>query len=193
MKVKNVWTVERFGDIQKLARAQSRIGKVSTSERPFHQPTERHDLSAEERKLFKDTHTTMLFHGTRSVNVRGILEKALMLPRQLVGVTITGAMFGPGLYFADDWKKSAGYTSLSGGYYSSGSGGIKGRGAFMFVADVCLGVPHVAPHSHGYTKPPSGTHCVFGKAGHSSVQNNEWIVFEADQNRLRYLVEFEAA
>lgn len=191
MKIKNVWTVEREGDVQKLARAQNRVGKVSSKERPFHQPSERYDLSKDEQKLFKDSHTTMLFHGTRSVNVRGILEKALMLPRQLVGVTITGAMFGPGLYFADDWKKSAGYTSLRGGYYSSGGGGIANRGAFMFVADVVLGLPFVAPHSHGYTSPPSGHHCVFGKAGHSSVQNNEWIVFQADQNRLRYLVEFD--
>jgi predicted DNA-binding WGR domain protein len=197
MKVKNVWLVDREGDGQRLAGAQQRIGKVVAKERPFHQPSARHDLDATQAKIFADTHTTMLIHGTRSVNVRGILDKALMLPKQLVGVTITGAMFGPGLYFADDWKKSAGYTSLSGGYYSSGSGGIKGRGAFMFVADVALGLPYLAPSSGGYTSPPKQdgktAHCVFGKAGHSGVQNNEWIVFNTDQNRLRYLVEFDVA
>jgi hypothetical protein len=197
MKIKNIWSIEREGDVARLGRAQQRIGKISSNERPYHQPSNRPDLSADDAKLFKDSHTTMLFHGTRSVNVRGILDKALMLPKQLVGVTITGAMFGPGLYFADDWKKSAGYTSLSGGYYSSGSGGVKGRGAFMFVADVALGLPFVAPYSNGYTSPPKengkDTHCVFGKAGHSGVQNNEWIVFQTDQNRLRYLVEFDVA
>jgi len=195
MKIKNVWSVEREGDVARLAGAQQRIGKVTSTERPYHQPSDRHDLTPDFQKLFRDSHTTMLFHGTRSVNVRGILDKALMLPKQLVGVTITGAMFGPGLYFADDWKKSAGYTSLSGGYYSSGSGAVKNRGAFMFVADVALGLPYVAPSSGGYTSPPKHggktTHCVFGKAGHSGVQNNEWIIFDTDQNRLSYLVEFD--
>lgn len=193
MIVKNVWSVERDGDPTKLAKAQVKIGVVNAKERPFHQPSERFDISADEQKRFKESHTALLIHGTRSVNVRGILDKALMLPKQLVGVTITGAMFGPGLYFADDWKKSAGYTSLSGGYYSSGAGGVKGRGAFMFLADVVLGQPYVAPGPRGYTTPPDNCHCVFGKAGHSQVQNNEWIVFNSDQNRLRYLVEFEAA
>ena len=193
MKVKNVWSVERQGDVAKLASAQKRIGKVNAVERPFHQPSSRPDLSAEESQQFKDSHTTLLIHGTRSVNVRGILDKALMMPRQLVGVAITGAMFGPGIYFADDWKKSAGYTSLSGGYYSSGSGGVAKRGAFMFLADVVVGKAYVAPGSKGYTGPPDGHHCVFGKAGHSSVQNNEWIIFNSDQNRLRYLVEFDVA
>lgn len=193
MKIRNVWSVERTGDVAKLNRAQTQIGSVIPKEKPFHQPSSRPDLTAAEAKLFKDSHTTLLIHGTRSVNVRGILDKALMLPKQLVGVTITGAMFGPGLYFADDWKKSAGYTSLSGGYYSSGSGGIKGRGAFMFLADVALGQPYLAPHSKGYTSCPSGTSCIFGKADHSGVANNEWIIFNTAQHRLRYLVEFEAA
>jgi hypothetical protein len=100
-------------------------------------------------------------------------------------------MFGGGLYWADDWKKSANYTSLSGGIYSSGSGGISGRGAFMFAGDVACGCPYVAPYAQGYTCPPSGHHCIFGKAGHSGVQNNEWIVFKTTQCHLRYLVEFD--
>ncbi len=127
------------------------------------------------------------------MNVRGILREALRLPKQLVGVVITGAMFGPGLYFADDWKKSAGYTSLMNSYWSHGSGAIASRGAFMFAADVVLGQPFVAPQAHGYTGPPQGHHSIFGKAGHSGVQNNEFIVFDSKQHRLRYLAEFIAA
>ena len=191
MVVKNVWSVERDGDVKKLLNAQQKIGKVRATERPFHQPSDRPDLTPEDNKLFTDSHTALLIHGTRSVNVRGILDKALMMPKQLVGVTITGAMFGQGIYFADDWKKSAGYTSLHGGYWSSGSGGIKNRGAFMFLADVILGQPYLAPSARGYTGPPAGHHCIFGKANHSGVANNEWIIFKSEQNRLRYLVEFD--
>jgi hypothetical protein len=65
----------------------------------------------------------------------------LRLPKQLVGVAINGAAFGPGIYWADDWRKSAGYCSLGGSYWVRGSGGIQNRGAFMFTADVVLGMP----------------------------------------------------
>lgn len=203
MKIKNLWKVDRFGDEEKVRRSQDKIvtelGKSKLKERPLFQPSERYDVvDTKERELFARTNTALLFHGTRSVNVKGILEKSLLLPKQLVGVQITGAMFGPGLYFADDWKKSAGYTSLRGSIWSSGSGAVAGRSAFMFAADVVLGQPHVAPGPHGYTSPPNGHHCIFGmgrnhgKSQYSGVENNEWIVFQSPQQCLRYLAEFEA-
>lgn len=154
------------------------------------QAEDRPDLSNSEARRYTDTNTRLLFHGTRSVNVSGILRESLRLPKQLVGVVITGAMFGPGIYFADDWKKSAGYTSLAGSYWSGGAGGVKGRDAFMFAVDVVLGEPFVAPHAHGYTSPPKGHHSIFGKAGTSGVENNEFIIFQREQHLLRYLIEF---
>ena len=194
MTVKNVWKVARHGDEKRLFDCQDDFAKTSfrIGERPLHQPDNRPDLVPARQDAYAKTNTSFLFHGTRSVNVGGILRKSLLLPAQLVGVVITGAMFGPGLYFADDWMKSAGYTSLQSSYWSRGSGAVSGRGAFMFVCDVVCGSPYVAPSSHGYTAPPKGHHCVFGKAGHSGVQNNEWIVFQARQHMLRYLVEFTA-
>jgi hypothetical protein len=192
MKIKNLWRVERHADKGKIPSSQEEIlaEKLKIDERPLHQPDKRVDLKSAELKRYLATNTALLFHGTRSVNVSGILREALRLPKQLVGVVITGAMFGPGLYFADDWKKSAGYTSLHSSYWAGGSGAVKGREAFMFAADVVLGKPYVAPHASGYTGPPKGHHSVFGKAGHSGVQNNEFIVFKANQNQLRYLIEF---
>jgi hypothetical protein len=141
---------------------------------------------------YVQSNTGLLFHGTRSVNVSGILRENFRLPKQLVGVVITGAMFGGGAYMADDWKKSAGYCSLNSSYWARGSGGVRGRDAFMFACDIVLGQPFVAPGPRGYTGPPSGHHCVFGKAGHSGVQNNEWIVFDIAQISMRYLFEFAA-
>ena len=192
MEIKNLWRVERHDDKGKLPPVQEEIlaEKPKIAERPLHQPARRADLTAAEQKRYDATNTAMLFHGTRSVNVTGILREALRLPKQLVGVVITGAMFGPGLYFADDWKKSAGYTSLSQSVWSGGGGGVKGRHAFMFTADVVLGNPHVAKGPSGFTAPPKGHHSVYGKADHSGVQNNEFIVFDARQNQLRYLIEF---
>ncbi len=195
MTIRNLWQVARNADEGLLPATQEEVlaGKPKVEERPLFQPEKRVDTKGAEAKRFRASNTALLFHGTRSVNVRGILRKALRLPKQLVGVVITGAMFGPGLYFADDWKKSAGYTSLTNSYWSGGSGAIAGRGAFMFAADVVLGQPFVAPQAHGYTAPPGGHHSIFGKAGHSGVQNNEFIVFASRQHRLRYLAEFTTA
>lgn len=195
MKIKNMWKVERTGDQAKITNAQDGIlsEKVSIKERAPFQPKERNDLEDNDLiKRYHNTNTALLFHGTRTVNVTGILREGLRLPKQLVGVVITGAMFGPGCYFADDWRKSAGYTSMSGGYYSAGDGGVRGRDAFMFACDVALGNPWVAPGCGGYTSAPKGHHCVYGKAGKSGVMNNEWIIYDGKQNRLRYLAEFAA-
>jgi hypothetical protein len=194
MRIKNVWMVERLDEPTRVTKTIESVCKEtwSTNERPLHQPDRRPDLERQDAKVYSRANTHLLLHGTRSVNCSGILREGFRLPNQLKGVVITGAMFGPGIYFADDWKKSAGYTSLSGSYWSSGSGGIHGRDAFMFVCDVVLGCPHVANGAYGYNTPPKGHHSIFGKMGVSGVQNNEFIVFSTSQYRMRYLVEFSA-
>ena len=128
----------------------------------------------------------------QTVNVPGILRENLRLPKTLVGVVITGAMFGGGLYWADDWRKSAGYTSVYNRWGGYSSGAVAGRHAFMFVADVAIDNPFIAPGPKGYTEPPKGHHCIFGKADVSQVMNNEFITFDRAQHSLRYLVEFSA-
>jgi len=193
MKICNMWALRQLDLIPKFERTVERIGRefTSTRDKPIKQPRKREDVSPSLAKIYAKANVSLLFHGTRSVNVPGILRTGLRLPRELVGVAITGAMFGPGIYWADDWKKSHGYTSARGTYWSSGTGGVKGRHAFMFVANVALGKPHVASGYGGNTKPPRGHHCIAGLANKSGVRNNEWVVFDATQNCLGYLVEYE--
>lgn len=194
MKILNMWKVNRHGDDDSFKRRQELIrdqmkGKKWNQERPLHQDRERLDLTPEQRDLWWDTNTALTFHGTRSVNVSGILRTHFRVPKDLVGVTITGAMFGAfGTYLADDWRKSDGYTSRSGAYWSSG-GAVKGREAFMFACDGIMGMPHLAKGPRGYTSPPDGCHCVFGKGDHSGVANNEWVVVP-NQIVQRYLIEY---
>lgn len=193
MEIVNAWEVERRGAGHILAGGQKRILKSTfkVKDKPRHQPKTRVDLSRDERSHFKKTNTACLFHGTRSVNVNAILREALRMPETLVAVPITGAKFGPGIYFSDDWKKAADYTNAKGSMEVGNKGVIKGRHAFMFVADVVLGRPYVAPDVQGFSRPPRGHHSVFAKADHSGVVDNEFVVYETDQNRLRYLLEFK--
>jgi hypothetical protein len=198
MKIANMWEVSRHGDENKITKAQDEVlkglGKKQPKERPLFQPSKRLDVAKAEQDRFHQSNTAMLFHGTRSVNVSGILRESLKLPRQLVGVAINGAMYGPGLYFADDWGKSAGYTSIHGSAWSRGAGGVSRRKAFMFACDVVLGEPSIAGGSRGYTSAPRGYHSVFAQGAGSGgryLRHNEFIVYQAHQQRLRYLAEFE--
>jgi len=196
MRIKNLWKLMRHGDADRFLRVQSTIERSMpqkwNNERPMFQVRERLDYLSSD-KVYYASNTALVFHGTRTVNLVGIMREHFRVPKQLVGVVITGAMFGAfGMYGADDWKKSDGYTSRSGSYWSGGSGGIKGRGGFMFACDGIMGSPYLAPGPQGFTAPPAGHHSVFGKAGHSQVQNNEWVVVP-NQVILRYLCEYEVA
>lgn len=189
IKIHNLWRIEK--DNLKFLRNKQREVIKTSNEEPLHQPS-RIDLDKEEQSCYNKSGTYLLFHGTRSVNVSGILRESLKLPAQLRGVTTNGAMFGSGLYFADDWKKSAGYTSIENSYWSKGSGRVNKRHSFMFLTDVVIGNPYVPPYSGDYrSKIDYKTyHSVYGKNGKSGVANNEFIVFDAHQHYLRYLVEF---
>jgi predicted DNA-binding WGR domain protein len=196
LKIHHIWKVDRHGELAGLKKRQQEILKEMpvkwNEERPLHQDKKRFDLNTEERKEYWNSNTALLFHGTRSCNTASIITTGFRFPKELTGVAIAGAMFtggGGGIYQADDHKKSAGYTSLSNSIWSSGGGAVKGRHAFMFACDIICGVPHVAPGPHPYVAYPRGTHCIFGKAGHSQVQNNEWIILHKPQQALRYLAE----
>lgn len=128
----------------------------------------------------------LLFHGTRSANMPGILSSHLKLPTQLKGVHITGAMFGPGIYFADNSTKSSQYSC-------SRFGGTPNRydTAFMFVSEVALGEIYEIENSHYFLNPPKGYDSVKGVAGRSLL-HNEYIVYKENQHELKYIIEFEA-
>jgi len=196
MKVLHVWKVDHPKAEDKFAEMVRSI-KVKSKERPSFQPPERYDIDLAKHKLYQQSNTCWLFHASRSVNIAGILKSRLRLPKELVGVTITGSLLGEGAYSACDWKKSAQYSSHPNALYTrSNPGRISGRTAFIFVADVILGDMHVAPQAYGFTSPPSGYHSVMGKAGFThgnrgQLINDEFVVYNEYQIQLRYLVEFD--
>lgn len=125
-----------------------------------------------------------LFHGSRNAHLLGILSSYLKIPSSLgSGVNKVGAMFGDGIYFADNSTKSANYSYASFGGQRNGS-----QRAFLFIAEVALGNVHKVSSAHYFRTAPAGYHSVMGVRG-SSLQNNEFIVYNPSQVRLKYLVE----
>jgi len=142
-------------------------------------------LGKEEKQFRNDLDNVWeLWHGTRVVNLLSILKSGLLMPRSTPGQT-TGAMFSDGLYFSDQSTKSLGY--CDGMLWNSSS---KQSRVYMFLADVAMG-DYEVPSGPTSRKPSQGKDSYFAKANLSGVRNNEMIVFDTNQIKLRYILEIK--
>jgi len=182
MKVLNLWEVTNIPDW--FTKRQEEVAKEYTGEKtPMIFQPEKTDLE-------KKSNSAILFHGSRSCNISGILSTGFRLPKALKGVQINGSLIGNGVYHADDWKKSAGYTSIDNSYWSNGSGKIINRKAFMFLNDVILGNTYNIQYPKHFDNPPEKYHSVVALEG-GSFQNREYVVYNIDSFYPKYLIEFQ--
>lgn len=127
--------------------------------------------------------TALLFHGTANQNVCHILRSGLICPR----VASNGRMFGDGIYFANKCTKSTNYCRASGA----------GAPHMLFLAEVALGRQYVARDAMpGLKAAPDGYDSVWGKPAWTwplggGLRFDEFIVYNAAQQSLRYLVTFD--
>ncbi|KAJ4458348.1 putative polymerase family [Paratrimastix pyriformis] len=148
----------------------------------------------------------LLWHGSRVTNFMGILSQGLRIaPPE---APVTGYMFGKGVYFADMVSKSANYCSTS----PTSNTGI------LLLCEVALGdlyertaaeymdqapAPYLSTWGRGTTIPdpageiiiedglkvPTGVPKDITLA--SSLRYNEFIVYNTDQVKIRYLVKLK--
>ena len=123
-----------------------------------------------------------LWHGTRTHNVLSILKNKLIVPKSGGSYTITGRMFGDGIYASDQSTKALNYAQ---GYWD---GGARDNNCFMFMVKFGMGNYHTPqrPISH----IPSGFDSCYAVGGKSGVMNNEMIVYRTSQADIHTLVEF---
>lgn len=126
-----------------------------------------------------------LFHGSRSCNLVGILSSHLKLPNSLPNVHKTGAMFGPGIYLANNSSKSFNYSDAR-------FGGTKNKydTAFLFLVETALGNVKKVEEAEQFRKAPAGYDSVMGCKGRRLL-NDEFIVYKENQVRIKYLIEVE--
>lgn len=127
----------------------------------------------------------LLWHGTRVANALSIMSKGLLMPKVSPGQK-AGAMFGDGLYFANQSSKSLQY--CDGLFWASGTSS-KDK-IYMFLASVAVGKSQT-PNGVTRKKPAQGYDSYWAKAGKSGVRNDEIIVFKPEQVRLDYLLEIK--
>lgn len=146
----------------------------------------------------------LLWHGSRVTNYAGILSQGLRIaPPE---APVTGYMFGKGIYFADMVSKSANYCYAS---HSNPTG-------LLLLAEVALGNMYELKDAKDVRKLPKGKHSVKGvgstcpdisqdfvmkngsiahvgsgvpaNVDRTSLLYNEYIVYDAAQVNLKYLV-----
>lgn len=132
----------------------------------------------------------LFWHGSRNENWVSILQTGLKIrPSNAV---ITGAMFGHGIYFADKYRKSAGYSSLRGAHWTGGSS----NKAYLALMDVHVGKQleiskwssECYKYTTSYLQQKGQYDSVFAKGGYD-LRNNEYIVYSDAQSTIKYLVE----
>ncbi len=131
----------------------------------------------------------LFWHGSKNENWWSIINSGLVLRPN---ASITGKMFGEGIYFAPSAKKSFGYTSYNGTYWAKGTS----NQAFMSLFDVAYGKPYDV-YNHGdfyhfnYDKlqqVKTGANCLHAHAG-QMLYNDEIVIYQENQITISYLVE----
>jgi poly [ADP-ribose] polymerase len=131
----------------------------------------------------------LYWHGSKNENWWSIINSGLVLRPN---ASITGKMFGEGIYFAPLAKKSFGYTSYNGTYWARGTS----YQAFMSLFDVAYGKPYDV-YNHGdfynfnYEKlqqVKAGANCLHAHAG-KMLYNDEIVIYKENQITIKYLVE----
>ncbi|XP_068429034.1 protein mono-ADP-ribosyltransferase PARP4 [Clinocottus analis] len=130
-----------------------------------------------------------LLHSSSPSNFVGVLSRGLLLPR--VGVEHHGiertdvGHLGSGIYFSDAVSASLKYSAPS---RTDGS-------RLLLVCDVALGrCRDVRRRDATLTQAPEGHHSVHGvrrtASAHSEFEDDEYVVYAADQVKLKYVVQF---
>ena len=191
IKIFNVFKLLRNGELDYFSGSLQRIGKEikGKGDKPTYTTLERPDLDIEERQTFALANVWPLWHGTKIQNMVGIIGNGLRI--RPAGVGYCGSMYGDAVYFSPLSSKSCSYCGCRGAYWSQDA---KTDSVYMFLNDVIVGKPHIVYAAKFFHKPPSGYHSVYALPG-QGLYNPENIIYVPSgpnqQNRLRYIVEFQ--
>jgi poly [ADP-ribose] polymerase len=130
-----------------------------------------------------------LWHGAPACHLLSIFRGGLRLPPRS-SPHVTGALFSdraPGIYASDQSTKALQYAARCA---PGQSGGTNLRRFFMFMVKFAMGkIFYPKDMNGGFPRP--GYDSTFAKGGECGyLQNNEMIVYSADQVNLDYLLEF---
>lgn len=126
------------------------------------------------------------FHGTKNTNLLGICSRGLMLPGQH-SASITGAMYGPGIYGAIHSTKAMQYSGP--GYnYRHGS---RDDDQYMFILQQAMGDWQSGRDWRRNNRLLPGKNSTWAKAKEDGLMHDELIVYAIPQVKLTHIVRFK--
>ncbi len=138
-----------------------------------------HNVRSRDVKLF--------YHGSKVENWYSIIKQGLSLNPN---ARVTGKMFGNGIYFASDCRKSLNYMDTKYSHWNDG----KRETGYTAVYAVALGKcyePTTSLRSSFSKKDlPKGCCSVYADKRKTGLHNDEYIIYDESQCTLKYLVEF---
>lgn len=170
----------KLGDVRSQFRQAWKIENSATQKR-FDEFAEKENITV--HKLF--------WHGSRNENWWSIINNGLMI--RPANAVYTGSMFGDAIYASPTARKSVGYTSLSGSYWTKGDQPF----AFLALMDFQYGKPYdiytfdSKYYKYNYKKLQSdcpGANCLHAHAG-TMLRNDEIVFYNVEQCTIKYLVE----
>lgn len=139
-----------------------------------------------ETRQISEKDTMHLWHGSGNENWLSIIATGLQLNPN---ATITGKMFGSGIYFAPDPDKSYGYTSATGSYWKSGSSDV----FFMGLYKTAIGKSYNPSGSGNYTQEfldQKGCDSLWVHRGCANLCRDEVVLFSEQAMVLEYVIQF---
>lgn len=142
-----------------------------------------------ERRGMDKADVHFLYHGSLNANQWGLITQGPH-SNPPKGVQITGKMFGFGVYFANNSKKSVNYTSLTGSYWAHGDDST----AFLQVYKVAFNNPlNLYTWDSSCTKFKKGQigdhDAVFAHKTPGFLVNDEIICYDDSAFTIAYLIE----
>lgn len=175
-------------DNQEKALIIKQLGDISNEFYSAVKVTNKNTLARYREWIAQQQNSTemLLWHGSRNQNWVSLLQRGLLIRPS--GAITTGTMFGEGIYFAPRAKKSRGYTSLSGSYWTHGTS----RRGYMGLFEVHVGKMakfRSAQYNLSYRRVRDmGCDSAMGERGYN-LYNDEIIVYNIAQTDIRFLVE----
>ena len=131
----------------------------------------------------------LFYHGSKVENWLSIMKQGLSLNPN---ASVTGKMFGNGLYFAPDSRKSLNYMDTKGAHWNNGQRDT----GYVAVYSVALGKCYMPTTSLGSSfnknSLPNGCLSVYAEKNRVGLRNDEYVVYDQAQCTIKYLMEISA-
>lgn len=141
-----------------------------------------HNMTNKDVRLF--------YHGSKVENFYSIIKQGLSLNPN---ASVTGKMFGQGLYFAPECRKSLNYMDVKGSCWNNGQRNTGYCAIFSVALGKCYQPSYILGSSFKGEDLPVGCSSVFANKRIPSLnlKNDEYIVYNQNACTIKYLMEMK--